>query len=136
MRRGPGRECGFAPLGPDATIVSNDGIKAELDSIQAGEIDATISQPADLYAQYAAVYAKAAVDGRKFVPGPTDHGSTIVELPNGLLEDQLPAPLVTAENVDDLTSRADVILDGIDVTTKPPLRHKGHLHEHAVDRFR
>jgi molybdopterin/thiamine biosynthesis adenylyltransferase len=38
---------------------------------------------------------------------------------------------ITAENVDDVTTRADLILDGIDVTTKPPLRHKVHLHEHA-----
>lgn len=38
---------------------------------------------------------------------------------------------ITEENVDDVTSRADVILDGVDVTTKPPLRHKVHLHEHA-----
>ncbi|MEV6562202.1 sugar ABC transporter substrate-binding protein [Nocardia sp. NPDC051756] len=78
------------------TIVSNDGIKAELDAIEAGEIDATISQPADLYAQYAAFYAKAAVDGRKFSPGPTDHGSTIIDTGvGGTLEDQLSAPVVT-----------------------------------------
>jgi hypothetical protein len=38
---------------------------------------------------------------------------------------------ITAENVDDVTSRADLILDGVDVTTKPPLRHKVHLHRHA-----
>jgi tRNA threonylcarbamoyladenosine dehydratase len=38
---------------------------------------------------------------------------------------------ITAENVDDVTTRADLILDGIDVTTKPPLRHKVHLHEKA-----
>ncbi|MFG1798160.1 sugar ABC transporter substrate-binding protein [Nocardia sp. NPDC049149] len=78
------------------TIVSNDGIKAELDAIEAGEIDATISQPADLYAQYAAVYAKAAIDGKKFTPGPTDHGSTIIDTGiGGMLEDQLSAPVVT-----------------------------------------
>ncbi|WP_280409796.1 sugar ABC transporter substrate-binding protein [Nocardia brasiliensis] len=78
------------------TIVSNDGIKAELDAITAGEIDATISQPADLYAQYAAFYAKAAVEGRTFTPGPTDHGSTIIDTGvGGTLEDQLPAPVVT-----------------------------------------
>ena len=41
---------------------------------------------------------------------------------------------ITAENVDDVTSRADVILDGIDVTTKPPLRHKVHLHQHAREK--
>ncbi|MFB7620573.1 sugar ABC transporter substrate-binding protein [Kitasatospora sp. NPDC056181] len=81
-------------------IVSNDGIPAELDAIRKGEIDATVSQPADLYAKYALYYAKAAAEGKSFQTGPTDHGSTIVSLPNGL-EDQLPAPLVTKDNVDD-----------------------------------
>jgi molybdopterin/thiamine biosynthesis adenylyltransferase len=38
---------------------------------------------------------------------------------------------ITAENVDDVTARADAILDGIDVTTKPPLRHKVNLHLRA-----
>jgi tRNA threonylcarbamoyladenosine dehydratase len=38
---------------------------------------------------------------------------------------------ITDENVVDVTSRADLILDGVDVTTKPPLRHKVHLHRHA-----
>ena len=38
---------------------------------------------------------------------------------------------ITAENVDDVVSRADVILDGVDVTTKPPLRHKVNLHMQA-----
>nr|ATY72533.1 ABC transporter substrate-binding protein [Streptomyces thioluteus] len=82
------------------TIVSNDGIPQELDAIRRKEIDATVSQPADLYAKYALYYARAATAGKTFGPGRTDHGSTIVGLPNGL-EDQLPAPLVTAENVDD-----------------------------------
>ncbi|MQS36888.1 sugar ABC transporter substrate-binding protein [Streptomyces katsurahamanus] len=82
------------------TIVSNDGIPEELDAIRAGKIDATVSQPADLYAEHALRYARAALDGKKFTAGPTDHGSTIVEIPGGL-EDQLPAPLVTKENVDD-----------------------------------
>ncbi|MEV0585733.1 sugar ABC transporter substrate-binding protein [Nonomuraea sp. NPDC050310] len=81
-------------------VVSNDGIPQEFEAIRKGEIDATVSQPADLYAKYALFYAKAAVDGKTFKPGPTDHDSTIIELPNGL-EDQLPAPLVTKENVDD-----------------------------------
>lgn len=81
-------------------VVSNDGIPQEFDEIRKGNIDATVSQPADLYARYALFYAKAAVDGKTFKPGQTDHGSTIIELPNGL-EDQLPAPLVTKDNVDD-----------------------------------
>lgn len=82
------------------TIISNDGIPEEFDAIKAGKIDATISQPADLYAKYALFYARAALDGRTFKEGPTDHDSTIIKIPNGF-EDQLPAPLVTKDNVDD-----------------------------------
>jgi simple sugar transport system substrate-binding protein/ribose transport system substrate-binding protein len=81
-------------------IVSNDGIPAEYAAIKAGQIDATVSQPADLYAKYALVYARAALEGKTFQAGPTDHQSTIVAIPNGL-EDQLPAPLVTSDNVGD-----------------------------------
>ncbi|MFE0462578.1 sugar ABC transporter substrate-binding protein [Kitasatospora sp. NPDC058965] len=81
-------------------IISNDGIPQEFDAIRKGDIDATISQPADLYAKYALFYAQAAADGKTFQAGPTDHQSTIISLPNGL-EDQLPAPLVTKDNVDD-----------------------------------
>ena len=82
------------------TIVSNDGIPQEFEAIRKGHIDATVSQPADLYAKYGLYWCQKAMDG--FVPkeGPTDHGSRIVKLPNGF-EDQLPAPLVTKENVDD-----------------------------------
>jgi simple sugar transport system substrate-binding protein/ribose transport system substrate-binding protein len=82
------------------SIVSNDGNPQEFDAIRRGYVDATVSQPADLYAKYALYYAKEAASGKTFEPGPTDHGSTIVRLPNGL-EDQLPAPLVTKENVSD-----------------------------------
>ncbi|MER7569416.1 sugar ABC transporter substrate-binding protein [Streptomyces sp. NPDC097941] len=82
------------------SIVSNDGIPQEFDAIRKGQIDATISQPADLYAKYALYYAKAAAEGKTFKPGATDHDSTIIKLPNGL-EDQLPAPLITKDNVED-----------------------------------
>ncbi|MFI5755856.1 sugar ABC transporter substrate-binding protein [Streptomyces sp. NPDC051569] len=82
------------------TIISNDGIPEELDAIRAGKIDATVSQPADLYAKYALYYAKQALAGKTPKAGPTDHDSTIIKIPNGF-EDQLPAPLVTKGNVDD-----------------------------------
>ncbi|MBB5753997.1 sugar ABC transporter substrate-binding protein [Prosthecomicrobium pneumaticum] len=82
-------------------IVSNDGIPQEFDAIRKGEIDATVSQPADLYAKYGIQYVKEAMAGKTFAPGPTDHDSTILEVRPGVLEDQLPAPLVTKENVDD-----------------------------------
>ncbi len=78
-------------------VVSNDGIPQELKEIAAGNIDATVSQPADQYAKYALEYTKAAIDGKTFQPGPTDHDSTIVQVRPGLLEDQLSAPLVTAD---------------------------------------
>ncbi|MCM4081207.1 sugar ABC transporter substrate-binding protein [Paractinoplanes hotanensis] len=78
-------------------IVSNDGIPEELKNIKDGLIDATVSQPADLYAKYGLHYIKAAIDGKAFQPGPTDHDSTIIKVREGLLEDQLSAPLVTAD---------------------------------------
>ncbi len=78
-------------------VVSNDGIPQELKDIAAGKIDATVSQPADLYAEYALYYIKAAIEGKTFQPGPTDHNSTIIQVRAGLLEDQLSAPLVTAD---------------------------------------
>ncbi|MGW1752261.1 sugar ABC transporter substrate-binding protein [Streptomyces sp. NPDC002092] len=78
-------------------IVSNDGIPEELKSIAEGKIDATVSQPADLYAKYALYYLKAAIDGKTFQPGKTDHDSTIIKVRDGVLEDQLSAPLVTAD---------------------------------------
>lgn len=78
-------------------VVSNDGIPEELDDIAAGKIDATVSQPADLYAKYALYYLKAALEGKTFKPGRTDHDSTIIQVRPGVLEDQLSAPLVTAD---------------------------------------
>jgi ABC-type sugar transport system substrate-binding protein len=78
-------------------VVSNDGIPEELSDIAAGKIDATVSQPADQYAKYALYYLKAALDGKTFKPGGTDHGSTIIQVRPGVLEDQLSAPLVTAD---------------------------------------
>lgn len=78
-------------------IVSNDGIPEELKDIAAGKIDATVSQPADLYAQYGLYYLQQALAGKTFQPGPTDHGSTIIKVRDGVLEDQLSAPLVTAD---------------------------------------
>ncbi|WP_369245405.1 sugar ABC transporter substrate-binding protein [Streptomyces sp. R41] len=82
------------------TIISNDGIPQELDAIRAGKIDATVSQPADLYAKYALYWAKQALDDVEVKTGATDHDSMIIKIPNGY-EDQLPAPLVTKDNVDD-----------------------------------
>jgi len=96
------RNLQLAPTDPNHVfIVSNDGIPEELKDIKAGLIDATVSQPADLFAKYGLYYVKAAIDGKTFNAGPTDHNSTIIQVRDGLLEDQLAAPLVTltGENI-------------------------------------
>lgn len=84
-------------------IVSTDGVPEELKGIRDGFVDATVSQPCDLYAKYGLFYAQAALEGKTYAPGPTDHNSTIVDIGGGNLEDQLPGPLVTKANVDDPT---------------------------------
>ncbi|GAB3682808.1 sugar ABC transporter substrate-binding protein [Angustibacter aerolatus] len=82
------------------TVVGIDGSPAGLDAIRAGQMDAIISQPLDLYAKYGIQYVKDAMAGKTFTAGKTDHDSTIVQ--NGeSLEDQLPSPTITKENVDD-----------------------------------
>ncbi|MGW4061444.1 sugar ABC transporter substrate-binding protein [Amycolatopsis sp. NPDC004747] len=78
-------------------IVSNDGIPEELAKIRSGEMDATVSQPADLFAKWALQYVKDAIAGKTAAPGKTDHDSTIIQVRDGLMEDQLAAPLVTAD---------------------------------------
>ncbi|UMP00608.1 sugar ABC transporter substrate-binding protein [Amycolatopsis sp. EV170708-02-1] len=93
----------YFPVGDPkhVVLVSNDGIPQELAAIRAGELDATVSQPADDYAKYGMYWIKKAMAGETFKAGPTEHGSTVVEVRPGTLEDQLPAPVVTKDNVDD-----------------------------------
>jgi ribose transport system substrate-binding protein len=82
-------------------LFSDDGTPQEHGWIRAGEEDATISQPATLYAQYAVYYAKQAINGAKYHVGmATDHGSKIVNL-LGNLEDAIVAPVVSKQNVND-----------------------------------
>src|SRR5258708_5334787 len=82
-------------------LVGNDGVPHEHALIRANQLDATISQPANSYAQYAIFYARAALEGKTYTAGQaTDHNSTIVDL-QGNLEDALPAPVVDNTNVND-----------------------------------
>jgi ribose transport system substrate-binding protein len=81
-------------------LVTIDGTKEALQGIRDGVVDAVVSQPVDLYGQYAVSYLKDALAGKEYQVGPTDHGSQIVEY-EGNLADMLPAPVVTAANVDD-----------------------------------
>ena len=69
--------------------------------IRADQLDATISQPANSYAQYAVFYSRQALEGKTYSASQTtDHNSTIVSL-QGNLEDALPAPVVDKTNVND-----------------------------------
>jgi ribose transport system substrate-binding protein len=93
----------FTPVGSSSHIVlvGNDGVPHEHALIRASKLDATISQPANSYAQYAVFYAQQALEGKSYSAGQTtDHSSTIVSL-QGNLEDALPAPIVDSTNVND-----------------------------------
>jgi ribose transport system substrate-binding protein len=93
----------FTKVGSPSHIVliGNDGVPHEHAQIRAGMLDATISQPANSYAQYAVYYAQQALEGKTYSAGQTtDHNSTIVSL-DGNLEDALPAPVVDITNVND-----------------------------------
>jgi ribose transport system substrate-binding protein len=93
----------FSKVGSPNHIVlfSDDGTPQEHNWIRLSQEDATISQPATLYAQFAVFYAKQAVNGVKYKAGmTTDHGSKIVTL-LGNLEDAIVAPVVSKANVND-----------------------------------
>jgi ribose transport system substrate-binding protein len=82
-------------------LVAIDGSPYELAKIRSGELDATVSQPLNLYALLGIEYLRRAVKGEHFVEGPTPHGSRIVKNAAGNLEDLLPSPVVTQQNVND-----------------------------------
>jgi ribose transport system substrate-binding protein len=93
----------FTKVGSSSHIVliGNDGTPHEHAQIRASLLDASISQPANSYAQYAIFYAQQALEGKTYSAGQsTDHNSTIVNL-LGNLEDALPAPVVDNTNVND-----------------------------------
>ena len=84
-------------------LISINGCPYELEKIRSGELDASISQPLNLYAELGVEYLQRAVKGEPFAPGATSHRSTIVRNPTGNLEDLLSATVVTKKNVDDPT---------------------------------
>ena len=89
-------------------IVGIDGTAEALQAIRDGYQDATVSQPLDLYAKFGVMYAAGAAAGQTWSDGPTDHNSTIVTT-DGIPADNLTAPLVTSENVDDPTLWSNMV---------------------------
>src|SRR5436305_7405483 len=61
----------LTPVGSSSHIilVGNDGVPHEHALIRASQLDATISQPANSYAQYAVFYARAALEGKAYTAG-------------------------------------------------------------------
>jgi ribose transport system substrate-binding protein len=84
-------------------LIAIDGSPYELDKIRSGDLDATVSQPLNLYAKLGVEYLRRAVKGETFKEGTTPHGSRVVRSPSGNLEDLLSSPVVTRKNVDDPT---------------------------------
>lgn len=81
-------------------VVSIDCGTTGLAGIRRGGLDACVSQPVDAYAKVGVQYLIDAREGRELSAGETEHGSTVVQIDNHLI-DEIPAPLVTSENVDD-----------------------------------
>lgn len=91
----------LAPVGEENHLlaVSIDGTPDALNAIRDGSLDAVISQPLDLYAEWGIRYIAAAMAGETLEPGPSNHDSEIVAIGDSLA-DLLPSPTVTVENVD------------------------------------
>lgn len=94
----------YRPVGKPGHIVmvSNDGVPFEMKDVREGVLDATVSQPATLYAKYAVSYSRDALMGKKYAkgqPAASGAGPLVTVGPN--LEDPIKAPLVTKDNVDD-----------------------------------
>ncbi len=100
------------PVGSDDHIYFSgiDGGPEIMDAIRKGFADASVVQPLPEYSKWTAYYIRAALEGRTFEPGPTDHGSMIIE-ENGVLTDVLPALLATPENVESDAIWSNRILD-------------------------
>jgi ribose transport system substrate-binding protein len=81
-------------------LVTIDGTPFSLEKVRDGTVDAVISQPVDLYVKYGLYYVQAAMAGKTFQKGPTDHDSHIDDF-EGSPMDLLPAKLVTSANAAD-----------------------------------
>lgn len=79
-------------------FVAIDGTPDELNAVREGYLTAAISQPLADIAKYGVAYLKRSMDGEKIKAGPTDHGTTIVDV-DGTLHDLLPPVVVTQSNV-------------------------------------
>ena len=80
-------------------LIGIDGIPDDFKAVKQGFVDAVIAQPVDQYATLGLKYLTEAMAGQTFHTGPTDHGTTVIQLPNGNLQDVLQPLLVTTANL-------------------------------------
>jgi simple sugar transport system substrate-binding protein/ribose transport system substrate-binding protein len=99
-------------------VVSDDGVPFEMCDIGKGSIDASQSQPADLYAKYALTYAVDAAKGVKLSPGQAGGGAPTLQnvtyQGDTNLADPIVAPFVTKSPLQLSVSTA---VDGLPATT-------------------
>jgi ribose transport system substrate-binding protein len=81
-------------------LVTIDGTPEALEKVRQGYVDTVISQPVDLYVKFGLYYLQAAMKGKTFPSGPTDHDSVITAF-DGSPMDLLPAHIVTEANAND-----------------------------------
>jgi ABC-type sugar transport system substrate-binding protein len=112
---------GFGPAGGSADhviMVSDDGVPAEMCEISRGWLDASQSQPANLYAQYALTYALDAAKGMTLSPGMPGGGAPsladVSYLGDKNLGDPIVAPFVTKSA---MTLKVAHAVDGLPAST-------------------
>jgi ABC-type sugar transport system substrate-binding protein len=98
-------------------LVSDDGVPFEMCDIGKGTLDASQSQPANLYAQYALTYALDAAKGVKLSAGQTGGGAPTLQnisyQGDTNLSDPIVAPFVTQKQT---TLTLDNAVDGLPAT--------------------
>ncbi|KQU28441.1 MULTISPECIES: sugar ABC transporter substrate-binding protein [unclassified Rhodococcus (in: high G+C Gram-positive bacteria)] len=92
-----------APVGSPGHVpfVAIDGSSEGLQAVREGVLDGLISQPRDRYAEAAVYWVDRAMQKLPIEAGSTPHGSSVVVSEDGQYIDNIPAPMVTRDNVDD-----------------------------------
>jgi ribose transport system substrate-binding protein len=127
---------GFGPAGGSADhviMVSDDGVPAEMCEISRGWLDASQSQPANLYAQYALTYAVDAAKGMTLTPGMAGGGAPSLQYVSYLgdknLGDPIVAPFVTKSTMTLTVAHA---VDGLPASTTSTPVTSGSLYGNVL----
>ena len=81
-------------------FVTIDGTPEELQAVREGTLTASIAQPLQEMSEIGVYWLLRAINDQPIAAGPTEHGTTVVEV-DGTLRDLLAPVVVTRDNVDD-----------------------------------